>query len=451
MTKIEKTNSQRRTVAKASALSVFGAGLPFSGVQAQNRYAKYAGKTLLMSVPAHPHYDAMGKILAQFTKETGIKVELDKIAIGRMKDKQLLEMGKPQGDYDLACYIVMWKSEYVAKNLILPLEPFFADKNLADPDYDMKDIIPAYLENLGLVGGPRGYLAGPGAKLYGLPYGAETSVMAYRKDIFDKHGLKAPTNYDEFGRILKVIKDKEGIGALTSRGQAGHQCVHAWLLHLNPLGGTVFDKDWKPVFNNEAGVKALKFLQEVVATGPTGIPSFGQGEANTAFLQGQAAMYLDSTSFASVVNDPARSKVVGKVSWALHPAGVRRASQSGGLGLCIPKNCKNPEAAFLLMQWLTSKAQDKAVTVAGGAPIRNSTLGNVDIVRQYPEFIVFKEALKYSNPDWRPIIAVWDRINVQALGVGISEALTGKKSAEQALNDIVPQVTQIMREGGYKI
>jgi multiple sugar transport system substrate-binding protein len=442
---------QRRDLIKGASLSVFGAGLPFSGVQAQSRYAKYAGQSVTINVPAHPHYDAMGKMLADFTKETGIKVEVDKLAIGRLKEKQLLEMAKPKGDYDLACYIVMWKTEYVSKNLVLPLEPFFANPALADPDYDMKDIVPIYLENLGLVGGPKGYLAGPGAKLYGLPYGAETSVLAYRRDIFAKHNLQAPDTYEQFAKALRTLKDKEGIGALTSRGQAGHQCVHAWLLHLNPLGGRVFDDQWRPTFNDAKGVAALKFLQEVVATGPAGIPGFGQGEANTAFLQGQAAMYLDSTSLVAVVKDPARSKVADKVSWALHPAGVKRASQSGGLGLTIPKNAKNPEAAFLLMQWLTSKAQDKAVTRLGGAPMRNSTLGDVDIIRQNPEFIVFKEALKYSNPDWRPIIAVWDKINVQALGVGISEALTGKKTAEAALNDLVPQVTQIMREAGYKV
>ena len=442
---------QRRDLIKTASASVFGAALPFSGARAQNRYAKYAGQTVTINIPAHPHYDAMGKILADFTKETGIKVEVDKLAIGRLKEKQLLEMAKPQGDYDLACYIVMWKGEYVAKNLVQPLEPFFANAALADPSYDMKDIVPIYLENLGLVGGPKGYLAGAGAKLYGLPYGAETSVLGYRRDLFAKHNLQPPENYDQFARALRVLKDKEGIGALTSRGQAGHQCVHAWLLHLNPLGGRVFDDQWRPTFNDAKGVAALKFLQEVVATGPAGIPGFGQGEANTAFLQGQAAMYLDSTSLAGVIKDPARSKVVDKVSWALHPAGTRRASQSGGLGLTIPKNAKNADAAFLLLQWLTSKAQDKAVTKLGGAPMRNSTFGDVDIVRQYPEFIVFKEALKYSNPDWRPIIAVWDKINVQALGVGISEALTGKKTAEAALNDMVPQVTTIMREAGYKV
>jgi multiple sugar transport system substrate-binding protein len=404
-----------------------------------------------INVPAHPHYDAMTKLLPAFTKETGIKVEVDKLAIGRLKEKQLLEMAKPQGDYDLVCYIVMWKGEYVAKNLVHPLEPFFANAQLADPAYDMKDIIPIYLENLGLVGGPKGYLAGPGARLYGLPYGAETSVLAYRRDIFARLDLKVPETYDDFTRTLRVLKDKAGIGALTSRGQAGHQCVHAWLLHLNPLGGAVFDDQWRPRFADKAGVAALRFLQDVVATGPAGIPGFGQGEAANAFLQGQAAMYLDSTSFAGVVKDPARSKVHDQVSWALHPMGVKRASQSGGLGLMIPKNAKSAEAAFLLLQWLTSKAQDVAVTKLGGAPTRNSTMAQADVVRQYPEFIVFKEALKYSNPDWRPIIPVWDKINVQALGVGISEALTGKKSAEDALAGLVPQVTTIMREAGYKV
>jgi multiple sugar transport system substrate-binding protein len=285
----------------------------------------------------------------------------------------------------------------------------------------------------------------------GIPYGAETSVLAYRRDIFAKHNLKAPETYDDFRKILRILKDKEGIGALASRGQAGHQVVHAWLLHLNPLGGSVFDDQWRPRFNDKMGVEALKFLQEVVATGPAGIPGYGQGESNTAFLQGQAAMYLDSTSIAGLVNDPSKSKVVGNVSWALHPKGMRRASQSGGLGLAIPKNAKNAEAGFLLMQWLTGKAQDKAVTMAGGAPMRNSTLRDQDAVRKYPEFITFVEALKYSAPDWRPIIPVWDTINVQALGVGLSEALTGKKTAEKALNDLVPQVTAIMRDAGYKI
>jgi multiple sugar transport system substrate-binding protein len=169
----------------------------------------------------------------------------------------------------------------------------------------------------------------------------------------------------------------------------------------------------------------------------------------TAFLQGQSSMYLDATVIFGQVNDPARSKIAGKVSYIAHPKGVRYSSQSGGLGLAIPKNAKNADAGFLLMQWLTSKAQDVAVCKLGGGPTRNSTMANADLVRQYPEYITLKEQLKYSDPDWRPIIPEWDEINIQALGVAVSEALTGKKTAEEALNGMIPKVTDIMKRGGY--
>ena len=172
-------------------LSMLGAGLPLVGY-AQDRYGKYKGQTVVMSIPAHPHYDAMIKLLPEFTKETGIKVETDRLAVPRMKDKQLLEMAKPTGDYDLICYVVTWKGEYVKKKLIHELAPFFKNPALADPNYDVKDIVPGYLENLGLVGGEKGYLAGPSAKLYGIPYGAETSILAYRRDLFGKHNLQVP-------------------------------------------------------------------------------------------------------------------------------------------------------------------------------------------------------------------------------------------------------------------
>jgi multiple sugar transport system substrate-binding protein len=109
MQRRELIQSIAKTTASTSALSVFGAALPFASSFAQDRYAKYRGSTVVMSIPAHPHYDAMQKLLPEFTKLTGIKVEVDRLAVPRMKDKQLLEMAKTQGDYDLACYVVMWK------------------------------------------------------------------------------------------------------------------------------------------------------------------------------------------------------------------------------------------------------------------------------------------------------------------------------------------------------
>lgn len=431
-----------------SALGLVGAGLPILS-QAQNRFASYAGQTVRMSVPAHPHYDAMTKLLPEFTKQTGIKVEVDRQPVPRMKEIQLAELAKPQGEFDLVCYVVMWKGEYVKKNLVQELSPFFSKSSLADPDYDIKDVVPRYIDNIGMVGGPKGYLPGPGAKLYGMPYGAETSVLAYRRDLFTKHKLTPPVTYDEMVKLLPVIKEKTGLGALTSRGQLGHQCVHAWLLHLNPLGGKVFDEKWSPTFNNETGIKALKTLKLIADTGPAGLTNFSQGDMTASFLQGQSAMYLDSSLIFGQVANPAVSKVDKLVSYTLHPKDVRNASQSGGLGLAIPKNAKNADAGFLLMQWLTSKAQDKEVCKLGGVPHRNSTLRDPEMFGRFPEYLTLRLQLLYSEPDWRPIIPEWDEINTQALGVAIHEGLTGKQTPEKALDSALPKVMEIMRRGDY--
>lgn len=444
-----KAVSRRRLLA-GSALTVFGSALPVASSRAQDRHARFKGQTVAFSIPDHPHFDAMLKLLPQFTAETGIKVVVARDNILRMKHVQMAELAKPQSSLDLVTYIVTWKGEYVKKKLIAPLDGFLNNRLLADPDYAFNDLVPRYVQNIGLVGGPKGYLPGPGAKLYGLPYGAETSLLAYRRDVFEKHGFAPPRTYAELADLLGPLHDKTGMGALTSRGQSGHNCVHAWLLHFNALGGRFFDDQWMPLFHRNEGVQALELLKHIADTGPKGIPQFSYNDSLASFLQGESAMYLDSTAVFGAVRNSPLSKVEGKVSYALHPRGTRYASQSGGLGLAIARNSARSEAAFLLLQWLTSKAQDKAVVRHGGGPSRVSTLADADMVRQFPEFITLKEQLRYSEPDWRPIIAEWDDINTGPLGAAVYQGMTGAKPAHKALSDIVRRVNDIMAAAGYR-
>ena len=90
----------------------------------------------------------------------------------------------------------------------------------------------------------------------------------------------------------------------------------------------------------------------------------------------------------------------------MHPEGVRRGSQTGGFGIGIPKNAENKEAAFLLMQWLTSKTGDKLIAMAGGNPSRFSTHADAHVNAKFPHMATFGEVLKHADPDWRPIIPV---------------------------------------------
>ena len=295
-------------------------------------YDEFAGQTVVAIFPQHPHYDAVMQVLPQFTEETGIQVEVDQQQYLAMREKQTLELTRDQGDYDLMGYVVFSKADYVYADQIEPLARFFMDPKLANPDYDADDLFEGYMKNIGFAGGEKGYLDGATGGQFGIPFGAETSVLAYRTDIFEKHGLEPPETYEEMLDLACRIPELEpGMGGIASRGQSGHQTSHAFLLHLAPLGGGIFDESWEPIVNDARGVEAGEALKTILDCGPEGATSFGYAEAKNAFLSGQAAMILDSTAIGGEIDNPELSQVVGNVAFVPHPCAVECASQTGRL------------------------------------------------------------------------------------------------------------------------
>ena len=431
-----------------SAVAVAGALALSTGMTLANPYEKYDGTTIVVSWPALSHFDKAAELIDEFTEETGIEVEVDSLQYLKLRDRQLLEMSKSEGDYDVVVWVVMWKGEYVSKGLLTPLSQFFTSGSLVDPDYDIDDIADAYLQNGGVVGGAKGYLPGKSGALYGIPFGAETSILAYRKDIFDEHGIEVPKTYDELRAVMQTLHDK-GIPAMTSRGSTGHQVTAAWLLHLAPLGGRIFDDKWNPVINSPEAVEASQVLREIAQTGPNGIPTFGFGEASAAFLQGDAAMYLDTLKIASMARDPNLSKVDGKVGYALHPVGSRCGSETGGFAMGIPANSQNKDAAFLFIQYMTSKHGDQRMVELGGDPIRMSTLKkNADAFAEYP---VVAEQLPCADPDWRPLIPEWNELNIDVLGQALTEVITTDKPIQPIMDAANEKARAIMEREGYYV
>jgi multiple sugar transport system substrate-binding protein len=412
-------------------------------------YAAYAGTTLVVNFPAHPHYNAAIKVLPEFTKETGIEVEVDQLPYLKMRERQTLELAQDEGEYDLISYVVFSKADYVYADQLENLAKFFMNPKLANPAYDADDLIDGYVQNIGVAGGTKGYLPGPTGSLFGIPFGSETSVLAYRKDIFEKHGIAEPETYAQLlDAACKIPEVEPGMGGMASRAASGHQASHAFLLHLAPLGGRVFDDAWNPIINNAAGVEAANALKTIVDCGPEGAMSFGPSEAANSFANGDSAMFMDSIAFMPGFENPERSKVVGKVGYAMHPMGVRRGSQTGGFGIAIPKNAEHKEAAFLLMQWLTSKQGDLMVAMEGGNPSRFSTYQDAGLNAKYPFSATFGEALKYADPDWRPIIPVWGKINAD-IGTTMSKVLTEGLDVQEALDGVAQRTRAVMEEAGY--
>ncbi len=130
------------------------------------------------------------------------------------------------------------------------------------------------------------------------------------------------------------------------------------------------------------------------------------------------------------------------------PMLVRKGSQTGGFGIAIRKNAQKKEEAFLLMQWLTSKKADKLIALQGGNPSRYSTHSDAEVNAKFPHMKTFGEALKDADPDWRPIIPVWGKINAD-LGTTLSKILTEDADIQSSLDGVAERAKQIMQDAGY--
>ena len=413
-------------------------------------YKRYKGTTIVVSWPSLNHFNKAKVLVKEFERETGINVEIDSLQYLRLHDKQVLEMSKRKGEYDVVAWVVMWKGEYVKKGLLTPLSQFFVDFRLQDMNYDIEDIIEPYLVTGGIVGGRKGYLKGKTAALYGIPFGAETSILLYRKDIFKRYRLEVPKTYDEMLKVAKVIKGRvPNMSGMAMRGASGHQITHTFLLHLSPFGGKIFDNRWNPIFHLNEGIKAAKYLKEIAKQGPIGIASYGFSESVNAFLQGETGMYLDTLKAAAMARDERLSKIKGKVGYALHPVAKICGAQTGGFAMGIPNNSMKKQAAFLFIQWMTNKRNDKRLAHLGGDPIRDSTLADLSLSKKYPEYKIIRKQLKCANTDWRPLISEWGEINVKILGKSLSEILIGSKEIKPALKEAAEKTKLLMERSGY--
>jgi len=168
--------------------------------------------------------------------------------------------------------------------------------------------------------------------------------LFYRKDLFDKHGLKVPTTYAEMLAVAKTLKEKEpGIEFPIAQTFAkGWDSATEFTNIFAGYGGRFFKAgSAAPDFNGDAGVKALETMKAMTAYMTPNFLASNSDDVMNQFQQGKAAMGVLWASRASRMDDAAASKVVGKMDFAAAPAalaGGKAATHLWWDGVVMPKN-----------------------------------------------------------------------------------------------------------------
>jgi multiple sugar transport system substrate-binding protein len=199
-------------------------------------------------------------------------------------------------------------------------------------------------------------------KLYGLPMQAQMLVMAYRKDVFDDLGLKAPTTFAEMKDAAKKIQAEGDIKyPIALPLLASADIVTAYDAALGSLGVDLVNADTKtPNLDSPESAKALEELVSLKPYMDPQVTTFDQPAVQQQMYNGSAAM---SIMFSGRMNDltlESNSKFAQDMAFAAPP------SVDGGTlyntvsvdGWSIPVNAKNDKD--MLFEMVASSVSEKA-------------------------------------------------------------------------------------------
>lgn len=216
----------------------------------------------------------------------------------------------------------------------------------------------------------------------GIPFNIDPRGIIYRKDLFEKKGLKIPTTYDELFTAAKALTDPSagtyGMVAPSSDSSA-NICFFTW---FTGNGGGVWQEDGKtPDWTNKKNLEALDFIAKMrdAKVFPAGMASYTEADAQKMFLQGKAAMIVDSVGFG--VQIAANKDLAANVALMPMPKGpsaTEPAMASALNAYMVYKQTKHPEEAKAFVKWWSENnlALWTGAAKCGSPPARLSFLND---------------------------------------------------------------------------
>ncbi|CAD5366270.1 putative ABC transporter-binding protein DR_1438 [Rubrivivax sp. A210] len=210
-------------------------------------------------------------------------------------------------------------------------------------------------------------------KLLGMPWFTDAGLLFYRKDLLDKHGLKAPETWDQLSAAAKKVMDAERAAGnadfqgfvFQAKAYEGLTCdAVEWVASFG--GGTIVDKAGNITINNPNAAKALDTAAAWIGTiAPSGVLNYGEEDARGVFQNGKA-LFMRNWPYAWALSQAADSPIKGKVGVAPLPAGSGgKAATLGGWQLAVSKYSKNVDAAADLVMFMAGADIQKKRAIGG--------------------------------------------------------------------------------------
>lgn len=283
-----------------------------------------------------------------------------------------------QGDYFEALAklrtAIAAKAAPALSHVVAEVVPYLAEAGVLEPLQDhvgMREL--DLVRPLAQAGA---FVGGDARPLWGVPLNRSTPVMYCNAELFARAGVGFPSTWAE---LLAAAR------ALTVPGERfGYQVPVSWwfwVAMVGQAGGSVWGDGDVPTLGEDAGVRALRFWQDMVhrervMRPPPGRDYDAWNITNQDFLGGRAAFIWSSSAYVRYLEDNAAFPVVARRL----PRDVRASAPTGGTFFVVPRRAPDVQkaaAARFLRFFCAPEQATLLATRTGYLPTTNAAVARL--------------------------------------------------------------------------
>lgn len=348
-----------------------------------------AATEITVFVTVSPSSDALKAMGPGFTKKTGINVNFVTVPTADVVTKLLLACQAKSSSND----VVQFDSQHVTALAAAGCLDDVGARAAASREYQ-DTRIPFQLKQYGTYAGKR----------IGLPLSTEPYILWYRKDLYQKLGLRVPRTWTQYAANAKKCHDAGYYGSAIPYGPAAAAYRIGAMVHN--YGGSYFDQStYQPTFDDPRTKAAIRMAMDLVYTTPDSVIASGGLAAVQSMQQLDVCQMLNATGWWSILGDPKQSpKVFDKLAIADAPK-MNGSKETFLFGWLIGMNqysTKKTEG-FKFLEYALGKTNSQAFLAAGAPPTGRLLVGPAleTLNRVAPYYPVLNLANKTAIPMYR--------------------------------------------------
>jgi raffinose/stachyose/melibiose transport system substrate-binding protein len=235
------------------------------------------------------------------------------------------------------------------------LAGFYAENDLI---YDLKDYAAANNWDKIFNGGALSLCTLYG-KLAGYPTSFNMMGIYYRKDIFERYGLKVPATFDEFEQVCATLKQNDVTPIVTAGRYGWHVMRFVEVLIEHYTGAELHDRinTFQESYDNPAVAQALEKFREYANKGyfPAGFITLDPSDLGFEFYTGNAGMVVEGQWLDGTINQEEQD--ISKFGVFAFPSGGTNRLSAFAEMIQVNKNLtpEELEAAMTFLNFFQSK------------------------------------------------------------------------------------------------